>query len=153
MKNIYIYYLFVCIHIYQSINLYIDYKRYQTIVSINIEEKFIIEYPGIWLCFSNPYINLTEQKLMFINWQNYQFQKGFGQKQCIEILKDSTNSLSSEIGANFFSKPNIIVKTFISKSWDFIQIVKCISVQSYITVPLKSRKKDTLHYLVNFLQF
>ena len=50
-----------CALIYQSIDLYIDYKKYQTIVTVNIEKQSAIEFPGISLCFNNPYINLSEQ--------------------------------------------------------------------------------------------
>ena len=49
-----------CALMYQSIVMYIDYKEYQTIVTVNIGKQSTIEYPGVSLCFSNPYINLTE---------------------------------------------------------------------------------------------
>lgn len=50
-----------CALLYQSINLYIDYKKYQTIVTVNIDKEKFIEFPGVSLCFSNPFVNLTKQ--------------------------------------------------------------------------------------------
>ena len=49
-----------CVLMYQSIDMYIGYKEYRTIVTVNIGRQFIIEYPGVSLRFSNPYVNLTK---------------------------------------------------------------------------------------------
>ena len=43
---------------YQSWDLWLEYRKYETIVSVNIEKLLKIDYPGLAICKTNPVIRM-----------------------------------------------------------------------------------------------
>ena len=57
----------------ESLDLYKDYKSYQTVVSVNIGKQRIIEYPGVSVCESH---HLVQMKDSFFGYPKLPIQQG-----------------------------------------------------------------------------
>ena len=44
----------------ESYDLYKEYRRYQTVVTVNITHQSVVSFPGLSICESNHFINLKE---------------------------------------------------------------------------------------------
>lgn len=102
-----------CALMYQSIDMYIGYKEYQTIVTVNIGRESIIEYPGVSLCFSNPYINLTKPAKDY-NLTKMPIPKGIWMKAKQSDYQTFKKLISKgatwEEAAKFFLGPKLFMK-------------------------------------------
>ena len=91
---------------YQSFYLYINYKEYQTFVTINIEKPLRIGYPGISVCVANPLVDLTDHPYGFKRFPISRGLYNFAQRENPKIDQILNEPITYKDALNIFVGSN-----------------------------------------------
>lgn len=106
----------------QSYHLYKEYKNYETVVTVDISKQKEIEYPGVAICESNHFVNISDHLPSPV-------QKGLWirakQKDATQFYNMFNGSVSADNFHNFFIGDNLTGKDSFGPINDgFIKCVK-----------------------------